>query len=895
MGNRYNVVRWLGGALLVACLAGGMAGCGTQKNTASRRAYHRVTSYFNYYFNARQSYQAGERLALQNVRYDYTRPLPLCLAGLPDASLETGGEMDRVIEKCASLIRLHSLTVKPERGTKPLTAKEKKFYSQNEFNKYARKAWLLIGKARLWTLEYDQAREALEFSMRQFSSQVEGWESQLWMARLEMLTGDTLRAQERLASLAVSPLHPKDKAATHLLESMWADVLVMQGAWAEALPHALAATNTARRGHERARCRLALAQLYELCERPAEALALYKKVARSAPSYEMSFNATLRGAALAARNQGSGMQKSLRKLAKDSKNKEYLDQIYYALGQIAMAQGDTARAIELYCESAAKSTSNEKQKGISFKTVADYHYARKAYLQADAFYDSTLSVLPESSPAYPDAWRKSRALGKLANAARTIAREDSLRRVAAMPEKERDAFIRKLIEEVVERERQERLVREQEARDRNFAMQNQYRAQPMMQSQQGSSFYFYNTATLSYGRTDFRMRWGDRKLEDNWRRRNKSLVAETDDESENPENPQEKKPKLTNRQPEYYLQDLPLTDSARQASDVRIAKALLEQGDALRNDVENYPEAIKAYTSLADRYPKSAEAEEACYLAYMAARTAHLRDQEIALRQRILRDYPQSSYAQMLGDPDYMLKQQQAKARLEDLYAKSWEALKRGERSTAQGLAAQGATAAGSGEYAPRFALMGALSAGAQAGGPAQVQALQGILASYPNTPESLYATEVLHAIERRTLTGAAQKEALELAETPTEPDPLPKGYRPMTGEHYLALLFTKESNLQDITFKTLTFCVDYNVNLNLHVTQEPLNETTSIVLVKTFESRSATIAFLEALLTANVYEDLRPTPLIIAPANYQLLREQGTFLPYQEFYQKQYSQKTEQ
>ena len=39
------------------------------------------------------------------------------------------------------------------------------------------------------------------------------------------------------------------------------------------------------------------------------------------------------------------------------------------------------------------------------------------------------------------------------------------------------------------------------------------------------SWYFYNTATRNAGRTDFQKRWGSRKLENDWRRRNKSSFS----------------------------------------------------------------------------------------------------------------------------------------------------------------------------------------------------------------------------------------------------------------------------------------------------------------------------------------------------------------------------------
>ena len=346
-------------------LAVSLLGCSTQKNTAWRRFYHRWTAYFNYYFNAQDAYHQAERNADEQLRYDYTRPLPLCLAGLPEAALEVGGGMDRAIDKCATLIRFHSITAKPERPRGGLDREERAFYAQSEYNPYARKGWLLIGKARLWSGDYQLAQQALEFSMRQFAGLPEGWEAELWMARLSALQGDTASARIRLAALAASPSRPKGKLYSYNLEAIWTDMLAAQGQWAEAIPHAEKALSVARRGIVRNRCRFALAQLYELDGNPQRASALFKQVASSANSYEMSFNARVRYLALAARAQNRGMERTLRKLAADQKNEEYLDQIYYALARIVMDKGDTAEAVELFKESGLRSVSNARQKGVS--------------------------------------------------------------------------------------------------------------------------------------------------------------------------------------------------------------------------------------------------------------------------------------------------------------------------------------------------------------------------------------------------------------------------------------------------------------------------------------------------------------------------------------------------
>ena len=125
-----------------------LLGCSTQKNTAWRRFYHRWTAYFNYYFNAQDAYHQAERNANEQLRYDYTRPLPLCLAGLPEAALEVGGGMDRAIDKCATLIRFHSITAKPERPRGGLDREERAFYAQSEYNPDARKGCFALSPQR---------------------------------------------------------------------------------------------------------------------------------------------------------------------------------------------------------------------------------------------------------------------------------------------------------------------------------------------------------------------------------------------------------------------------------------------------------------------------------------------------------------------------------------------------------------------------------------------------------------------------------------------------------------------------------------------------------------------------------------------------------------------------
>lgn len=143
-------------------------GCTTTKNTATHRAYHNITAKYNYYFNARESYNnATQRVAL-GYSYNFSLLLPVSLAGDQQVSGSVGGDMDRAIMKSTDLISKHSISVKPERKRGVQTAKEKEFYNQNEFVHYVREAWLLIGKARVWKAALDEAEMTFEYVLMQF-------------------------------------------------------------------------------------------------------------------------------------------------------------------------------------------------------------------------------------------------------------------------------------------------------------------------------------------------------------------------------------------------------------------------------------------------------------------------------------------------------------------------------------------------------------------------------------------------------------------------------------------------------------------------------------------------------------------------------------------------------
>ena len=157
-----------------------------------------------------------------------------------------------------------------------------------------------------------------------------------------------------------------------------------------------------------------------------------------------------------------------------------------------------------------------------------------------------------------------------------------------MSDSEKDALIANLIKQVQAEEEKQRLA-EQEDRDRAIQYQQNQRYQNNP-TNEGGKWYFYNQATLSYGQSEFQMKWGRRKLEDNWRRKNKRIVltetnstAMVTDSVANPEK------QLSNKTKEYYLVNLPINDSLVKISNSKIVEAMLKVGEVYQNDLKDYP------------------------------------------------------------------------------------------------------------------------------------------------------------------------------------------------------------------------------------------------------------------------------------------------------------------
>ncbi|MBL4592671.1 MAG: hypothetical protein JKX68_02525 [Flavobacteriales bacterium] len=368
----------------------------------------------------------------------------------------------------------------------------------------------------------------------------------------------------------------------------------------------------------------------------------------------------------------SGEQKDIKKMlsrmVRDGKNAEFLDQIHYALADIAFKEKNEPLGIDHLQKSAALSVSNDKQKALSYLRLGELFYSKPLYMESQAYYDSCLTVLPEDYSRYETIYDRSKSLTRLVENIIIVQEEDSLQKLA-----NDEGYRNKIVEELVQK-----AIDEEERKKAELENDNEFNTFNN-NSTIGSSipnsgkWYFYNNTTLGFGFTDFRKNWGNRKLEDNWRRSNKETVASFEEDLENDLDTSDSdstKVKINEKTTaEYYLQYIPLTDKMMNVSHNKIIESLYALGNIYREDFQDYKNSIISFEDLITRYDTCRYKLPSWYNLY---RISLLIDDD-AMKQKyqnlILNNYPESEYARIIQDPSYNKVTRENRKRVDNYYS----------------------------------------------------------------------------------------------------------------------------------------------------------------------------------------------------------------------------------
>lgn len=902
---------WL--LVAVALTASALSSCSPKKNNAATRKYQAFITRYNIYYNGDTHYKETLKEMEDGYQDDYSSLLlihPAVARGNSKAP-QPSGNFDRSIEKAQKAIQLRSIKKKPKKQPgKSSDPAYKEWMKRDEYNPFLHNAWLMMGRSQYLNGDFLGAASTFFYISRHFS-----WlpktvtEARLWEAR-SYLAMDWLFEAETILRRVKPETDLTDGELKGLYYTSEADLLIKEKEWekgAEMLRMAIPHVSKP----QRTRLNFLLGQVYSRAGKKDLAYKAFQAAGgSSSASYRTKFNARIKQSEVFTGEDIAKEVGALRRMTRYDRNKEYLDQIYYAIGNLYLSRRDTTKAIENYELAVEKSTRSGIDKAMAQLTLGGLYYDRRLYAKAQPCYSEALPLIPDNYPDYAVLKRRSDVLDELAVYSQNVELQDSLLRLAAMTPEQQMKVIEKLIADLKEKEK-----KEAEAAAREEFLAN--RGQDGLQDQNNQvftmnngddSWYFYNTATKNAGRTEFQRRWGNRKLEDDWRRRNKQTFsfndfgADTTSGEKAPEEgdvpadsvaaPDQEAMQKENDPhfPEYYLKQIPKTDLEKQTANDIIQEGLYNMGVILKDKMEDFPAAETEFETLLRRYPDNIYRLDAYYNLYLMFMRAGEMAKAERYRQLILTEFPDTKYGLALRDPDYIGSLRRMQEMEGQLYDQALDAYLDNDNAEVHALYSTVSKDFPLSKLMPKFMFLEALSYVTDRKPEEFKKTLMEMLERYPNTDLTEFASSYLKGLAqgRKLQHGVSNMRGM-LWDTRLGNDSIPSDTTELkfdldpSQQQLLVLLFpTDEINPNALLFEVARHNFSSFVVKDFDLEQMNFGRL-GLLIIKGFENVNEINHYLKVMNSSTQLE-LPPQvrPVVISVKNFDtLLRGGGSFDEY--------------
>lgn len=885
------------------------------------RVFHNTNAHYNGYYYAKLKMTETEQQMRASRRDDYSKLLPIYEIGNVEDPA-AGGEMDSVIKRLTVVVKLHPKS------------------------KWADDCYFNIGKAYYYKKDYESALATFQFVSSEFKDNNPATSSQaskkkkrsgkpmtkaqrdalrakeearanagksegalsflkhqpvrnidlLWMIRTYANLRNFNDAQAIIAYLEEGNKFPKELGEDLALTKAY--VNIMQTQYDKAIEPMKTAINLTGNKGDLTRYTYILAQLYQLNGNFKYAAQEFGQIAKLRPSYEMDFNARISIGKIFVQS-GSGSYKEVMDLLQDmSRNDrytEYKDEIYYYMALANLRAGKDEDAIRNLETSIQNSYTNAHQKGLSFLKLGELSFQDQDYLTAEPSYDSAVVFLNAKFDTLDRVKEIKAVLDQLAEQTRVIFVEDSLQKLAAMSEKERNKIIENRLTEIERK-------KEYEAKDTLLSLQTQQLQElPGNQASTSGNWYFYNTAMKSTGYNDFIKKWGNRPLADDWRRSNKKSneggIAETQiDEQENAIAQAAAGDPLSAERAKM-LGSIPLTPAKLAISNQTIFDAYYEIGSIYKSGLFNMPRAIETFEKIVTRFPDNESITSVYYNLYLL----YLQSGNVAkaetYKQLVLQN-PASVFAMVISDPDYFKKSEARKNELNNYYASTYDFYVQENYKDVMKRVRAADSLFKPNPLQSKFELLQAMVTGKTQGRQQYIQALEAIVKKYPAGEVHDKAVEMLKALGVEVASTSASKQVDPVSKT-RQATKAPYQMHPGNPHYFVVVFNTISPKTKKVADNLADFNKAQHALQNYKVTPQLLDTKTQMIVVKQMKNKDVAMNYYNEVANSETIfetvEDIGYTIFVIDDKNFPLFYQRKDAAEYEDYFYKNYENEDEE
>ena len=816
--------------------------CSTKKDTFVNRNWHAVNTKYNVLYNGNIAFEEGREALNMSYLDNYWEVLPVERLQVKDEiKLDSENNNPNFIiaeEKATKAIQKHSMDIKDE-----------------ERNPQTDEAFILLGKARYFDQRYIPAIEAFNYVLRKYTQSDKLNEATIWREKTNIrLNNEELALKNLKRLLKYEQLSDQEYADTH---AMMAQAYINLNAPDTAIQQLKIASAYTKKFPEKGRYYFIIGQLFNKLGYRDSANYAFEKIIelnRKSPRVYM-INAHLhqiQNTEISEENKEE-MLEELVDLEENRENRPFLDKIYNQKAEYYMATGSDNLGI-VYFNKSLRATQNSPQlNALNYENLAEYNFDENEYKTSGSYYDSVLTNLPENTKKFRAIKKKLDNLEDVIKYENVVQYADSVITLFNLPKIEQLAFFEDYIAKLKLAEEEEALKKENRA-NAGFAAF----AETKGGKQNKGKFYFYNITSLGYGKNDFKTKWGERVLEDDWRWSNKNtsrlvegtgdaLIAEGAGGSEG-EITEEQKYSV-----EYYLDQIP--------TDVSIIDSLkIERNFANYQLGLIYKEKFKENLLAAGKLEKVLESDPEERLILPSMYNLYKIYEEsgsplaVNMKQNIIQSYPDSRYAEILVNPQAVLTgsadSPDAKyAQLYKLY-ENQEYLK-----VITGAEANINLYTGD-PIVPKFEMLKANAIGRLQGYNDFKEALNYVALNYPNNPEGKKAQQII----------AEQLPKLEPKDFSLEIDS--KG----TANWKVIFPFKRQHDDKALELKKLLEKSITDLQYSNLVSKDIYDLETEFIVVHGFRSKDYALGYVE-LLNKNKDYRIAKENFVILSSNYKIIQ----------------------
>lgn len=763
-------------ALLIAC--------STKKDTFISRNMHAVSTEYNILYNGDIALNKGIEELKSQYKDNFWEILPVERMQEKEEEMMPGDKknpnFERAETKANKAIQKHSMYI--EGGEK---------------NPQMDEAHLLLGKSRYYDQRFVPALEAFNYILYKYPNSDKIYEAKVWREKTNIRMENDALAIKNLSKL-LKEIKFKNQIfadANAILAQAFLNVEEKDSA----VSRLKLAAEFTRENEEKARYHFILGQLYDIKKDKDSANLEYQAVIdmnrKSPRRYVIQAHAKQAQYFDYKNGDTLAFMEKYNDLLKDRENRPFLDVLNHQVALFYDNQGLKDNAKKYYNKSLRATSQDNYLVASNYRNLAEINFNDAKYVVAGQYYDSTLVKMDNKTREYKAIKKKRENLVDVIKYEQIAQVNDSILNIMAMSEEGRNDFFAKVIDRL---KKEDEIKAAKVARDLEISQQNGTAGGPpevmdddeamnakmearkqklasMADSQAmdvnaaksagskptppaggsnatfsgSSNFYFYNAATVAYGKNEFKKKWGNRQAKGNWRlSQAKTNIGFGDEPVEDvsstdgnvAEESVEKKIDVRYTL-DFYLKKLPQTQKETDS----IAKdrnfAYYQLGLIYKDKFKKYELATERLEKLLTFNPEERLILPSMYNLYKIYEITD-KNKALAMKERIISQYPDSRYAIILrSSPEDLAK---ANDTPEAAYNKLFKKYEAGQYQTVLTEAEIMVDLYSGEDIIPKIELLKANTLGKLKGLEEYKGALNYVALNYPNSKEGKEAEALL-------------------------------------------------------------------------------------------------------------------------------------------------------